>query len=118
MRALYDFITDKYWEPTRLWDSCREECYIISGILPLCCCDFSKGWSTIVSAIDSSLYGWGVCTTTRTKAEISQAGNWNERWRYKRLDPEEWAPRRRVGFAERDPFTDLETARGAAPFLH
>ena len=55
MMALYDFITDKYWEPTRLWDSCREKCYMISGVLPLCYCDFSKGSNTIVSAIDSSL---------------------------------------------------------------
>ena len=59
MRAIYDFITEKYWEPTRLWDSCRKECYMVSVILLLCYCDFSNGWNSIVSAIDSCLYGGG-----------------------------------------------------------
>ena len=61
MRALYQFVEDCDWEPTRLLDSCREECYMIAGALPLRYSDFSKGWNTTVHSIDSSLYGWGVC---------------------------------------------------------
>ena len=98
MRALYQLVEDCFWEPTRLWDSCREECYMIAGVLPLLYSDFSKGWNTTVHSIDSSLYGWGVCCScTRDVREVAEAGRWNERWRYKRLPPEEWAPRRRVG---------------------
>ena len=118
MRSLYDFVTDCYWEPTRLWDSCREECYMIAGVLPLLYSDFSKGWNTTVHAIDSSLFGWGVTSCTRDVAEVAEAGRWNERWRYKRLPPEEWAPRRRVGLDDPDPFADASTALEAPTLPH
>ena len=92
---------------------------MIARILPLCDCDFSKVWNTIVHAIDSSLYGWGTCVATRPRQDVARAGGWNERWRYKCLDPQEWAPCPRVGFFEqsgKDPLSDTATCTEAPHF--
>ena len=112
LRALYDFIRACYWVPTRLWESCRTEAYIAGSILPLCYNDFSKGWTEKVTAVDSSLWGWGACTTTLPATTVASLGAWTETWRYRRLPPEEWAPRRRLDLTTDQPdvFDDIGTA--------
>lgn len=31
-RAPYSFIRERYWQPMRLWDTCRYESWVISGV--------------------------------------------------------------------------------------
>ena len=106
LRALYDFVEGSYWRHSKLWESARYEAYIPAGVLPLCYCDFSKGWCSTVSAVDASPTGWGACTTTLPTTTVASLGEWSERWRFRRLRPEEWAPRRRVQIEPLDALND------------
>lgn len=50
----------------------------------------------ILFCTDASPYGLGICEHAVQNAKAESLGRWNERWRYKRLGPSEWAPRRRA----------------------
>ena len=65
-----------------------------------------------MTAVDSSLWGWGACSTTLPAVSAAALGAWSERWRYKRLPPEEWAPRRRLDLTTTlpDVLSDIGTA--------
>ena len=65
-----------------------------------------------MTATDASTSGWGICRTHRPASEVQALGQWEERWRFRRLRPDEWAPRRRAipAFGELDVLTDPRTA--------
>ena len=65
-----------------------------------------------MTAVDISLWGWGACSTTLPVASAAAHGSWSERWRYKLLLPEEWAPRRRLDLSTTMPdvLSDIGTA--------
>jgi len=108
MRALYDFIAVCYDTPTRLWKSARYECWIMSALTMLLGSDLSRPWSETVTCSDASPWGLGVCEKSVPCDKVAEMGRWQERWRFKRLEPNEWAPRRRA-LGELDEITDPRT---------
>ena len=71
-------------------------------------------WSTRVLTTDASEQGIGVCVKEVEVGEVRDTAQWNEKWRYKRLDPSEWAPRRRA-LGEFPEITDPHTVTPADP---
>ena len=95
-KALYTFITDSYYTRQPLWKSCLHECAIICGIIPLLRANLSSKWGNDIIAFDASPYGWGCCSSQVGAVQAKELGAWRERWRFRRLEPPEWAPRRRA----------------------
>ena len=95
-RALYDFVEACDGKPRRLWPSAAYEVTIMIGLLPLIVSDMSAPWSPTLTATDASSTGYGVCTRDVAHEQAAELGRWSERWRYRRLDPSEWCPRKRT----------------------
>ena len=110
-RAMYAFVKDSYVERTRLWWSCRQECMVVVGILPLIISNIARPWSPRMVTTDASPTGWGICSSLLDPELVATHGRWNERWRFRRLSPDEWAPRKRALALHEavDPFHDLNT---------
>ena len=109
-RKLYDFVQSGC-RPRRLNSEERRECLIFSGILPLLVADLRRPWTTTVTATDASPEGWGVCEREADLQQVQAIGKWQERWRFRRLDPSEWKPRERA--VGGNPFTDAHTVKGS-----
>ena len=62
--------------------------------------------------LDASEDGFGVCTRDLGEAEVEQIGRWNDRWRYRRLPPDQWAPRSRA-LSRLDSLYDIVSVRGS-----
>lgn len=108
-RKLYDFV-EKQEGPRRLNASEREEALVFVGLIPMLVADMRRPWSDTLLATDASPDGYGICESP-VAAGVSRAlGTWNERWRYRRLPPEQWAPRKRA--IGRDVFNDVVTVLG------
>ena len=108
-RRLYDFV-DKAVGPRRLnRDECNE-CWVFIGIIPMLIGDMRREWSDTITATDASPSGFGVCERCTTTGAAHELGKWSERWRFRRLPPEMWAPRKRA--TGKDVFTDLSTVVG------
>lgn len=88
----------------------RQECYIFAGIVPLLHADLRRPWGNDVHCTDASPDGFGICSMTASLSEVSHVGRWNERWRYRRLPPEQWQPRKRALGA--DLLGDISTVVG------
>ncbi|CAK0845583.1 unnamed protein product, partial [Prorocentrum cordatum] len=110
LRASYVFIRDCCWTPRPLWGSVCRELVACSSRAPLLSGNFGRPWSTSALASDASGSGWGVMEAGSDSKEVKEIGRWNERWRYERLPPSEWAPRRRALAAELDPLVDPVTS--------
>ena len=95
-RSLYTFVHDSYMYKQPLWESARREALIAAGLLPLVGADLRRRWHPEITTTDASTTGWGICKTRRPVSEVESMGVWNERWRYRRLAPNERAPRRRA----------------------
>lgn len=108
-RRLYDFVHSGS-SPRRLNHAERLECEIFSGIIPLLVGDLRRQWSDVITASDASPSGWGLCEMDSSPVVAQLHGRWQERWRYKRLDPGEWRPRERA--LHRDPFSDPFSVKG------
>ena len=108
-RRLYDFV-EHCKVPRRLTSQERQECLVFAGLIPLLFADLRKQWSNTLFCTDASPDGYGVCCREVERSTAESLGRWNERWRFKRLGPEEWAPRRRA--LGRDPFVDGITVVG------
>jgi hypothetical protein len=66
-----------------------------AAILPLIIADLQRDWSDVVSCVDASKSGIGIVAGGAVSEDVRRCGRWHERWRYKRLPPEEWQPRKR-----------------------
>ena len=95
-RAIYNFIRDCYCMPTRVWPSVRYECISMSNIVMHLRANWSRPWSDIATCSDASPNGIGVGERVASVTQIASIGRWNEKWRFKRLDPHEWCPRSRA----------------------
>ncbi len=62
-----------------------------------------RPFSRRVVATDASPSGWGICAAELPPEKAAELGRWCERWRFRRLGPDEWAPRRRVEGLNLDP---------------
>ena len=105
MTSLYHFIRDSYWYPQTLWASCRYECWVMASILPILTSDLVRPWSSELVCSDASTSGMGACRTVVEPGVAKALGEWFERWRFRRLDPAEWQPRKRAA-GELDEVTD------------
>ncbi|CAK9019752.1 1 [Durusdinium trenchii] len=103
LRRLYDFIHSGC-QPRRLNHQEQQECRIFSGIVTLLVGDLRRQWSSVITASDASPSGWGICELESSPLVAQLHGRWQERWRYRRLDPGEWRPAKRA--LHRDPFSD------------
>lgn len=112
MRALYTFISDSYLTPQRLWDSCRYEAWIMSAICMHLQTSLDAPWSQTCRASDASGSGMGVRAASFSEDAVADVGKWREKWRFKRLSPTEWAPRKSA-LDELDELTDPRTVVGA-----
>ena len=108
-RRLYDFV-EHCRVPRRLTSQERQECLVFAGLIPLLFADLRKQWSNTLFCTDASPDGYGVCCREVERSTAESLGRWNERWRFKRLGPEEWAPRRRA--LGRDPLVEGITVVG------
>lgn len=108
-RSCYDFI-EKGGESRMLNRRERQECTVFAGLIPLLYANIRRPWSEDLFCTDASPQGYGICERQLGCEAVGQLGRWNERWRFRRLPPEEWAPRRRaMGL---DPIADVETVLG------
>ena len=107
-RHLYDFVQSDA-SPRALNTSEKREVRIFIGLVPLLFGNMRLGWSTTVTCTDASTTGYGICESHLDRADVQQTGRWQERWRYKHLDPEHWQPRKRA--TGRDVLGDVRTAR-------
>ena len=96
--------------PRRLTSQEHQECLVFAGLIPLLFADLRKQWSNTLFCTDASPDGYGVCCREVERSTAESLGRWNERWRFKRLGPEEWAPRRRA--LGRDPLVEGITVVG------
>ena len=94
-RYLYDFVEHAV-EPRFLLPHERDECLMFAGIVPLLFSDMRLPWCPIITATDASPTGFGICELLASQEDAAQLGGWNERWRFRRLAPEHWAPRSRT----------------------
>ena len=94
-RHLYDFV-QKGGHARFLNKQEQGECYNFSGLLPMLVASMRRSWSDVVVITDASPDGYGICERQLDTQTVADIGRWQERWRYKRLPPEDWAPRRRA----------------------
>lgn len=104
-RYLYDFVHNGDG-PRALRPSEVHECKIFAGILPLLYSNMRR----TITCTDASPEGYGICSLDAGCDVARSLGCWQERWRFRRLAPEEWKPRARAtGW---DPFRDASTFCG------
>ncbi len=108
-RYLYDFVQHGDG-PRPLRPSEVHECKIFAGILPLLFSDMRRQWRSTIICTDASPEGYGICSLDAGSDVARSLGRWQERWRFRRLAPEEWKPRSRA--SGWDPFRDASTVRG------
>ena len=87
-------------------EKAAEEVYIVASILPLLISHLGNPWNDLVVAMDASPSGLGVCCAKVDVDVIKENAACSQRWRYRWLRHEEWAPRARVQDV-------LETARSS-----
>ena len=97
-RSLYDFVERHKDSGGRHWLQGREiqECKNFVGLIPLLFTSLRRHWSPIVTCTDASPDGYGVVESVLEPKDVSSLGRWHEKWRFKRLPPEDWNPRRRA----------------------
>ena len=95
-RAAYTFIRDSYHTRQILWPSVRREMLVAAGLMPLLAAHLDLPWSPFVHTTDACMSGWGSCKGWVGAEVAKNHGQWSERWRFRRLTPEEWCPRRRA----------------------
>lgn len=92
LRAVYDFVRDAYLAPTKLWPPCRYDRWIMGSLVMLLSSDLDRPWAEEIVASDAAVSVRGVCRLDASLSEVADAEGWQERWRFKRLPPEQWAP--------------------------
>ena len=126
-RALYDFVESQA-DPRPLNRRERQEVSIFIGLIPLLVGDLRRGWSESILCTDASPHGYGVCQREIKQQQVREVGRWQDKWRFRHLDPAEWRPRQRaaglsgladwetvLGMMEVDSIDDLYTYNGYFP---
>ena len=107
-RRLYDFVQSDCL-PRFLTSVEKEEVRNFIGLMPLLYGNIRLQWSDTVTCTDASPFGYGICERSAELQQVRNIGRWQERWRFKHLDPANWKPRERV--QGRDVLGDIRTAR-------
>ncbi|CAK0837412.1 unnamed protein product [Prorocentrum cordatum] len=108
LRACYEFTRVAGKNHIDLWASVQYEFWLMAAVLPVLSSDMSLGWAGEVWATDACKSGYGACKRILSSREVGDIGRWNERWRFRRLQPSEWAPRARA-LGEFDAVVDPRT---------
>eukprot|EP00438_Fugacium_kawagutii_P007991 Skav234597 [mRNA] locus=scaffold5214:85992:100513:- [translate_table: standard] len=106
-RHLYDFIENGITRHLNLGE--KREVQIFIGLVPLLVGDLRRDWSSTIHCTDASPYGYGICERNMEQSAVKSLAQWQERWRFKHLSPDEWQPRKRSQGL--DPLWDWDTAR-------
>eukprot|EP00438_Fugacium_kawagutii_P025119 Skav230792 [mRNA] locus=scaffold312:103074:108500:+ [translate_table: standard] len=106
-RALYDYV-EAAPKPRMFNKKERREVLNFVGLVPLLVCEMRRPWHTDVTCTDASPSGFGICQTTLDKQSVQEMGKWQDRWRFRHLDPAEWRPRMRTQGL--DPIRDAATS--------
>ena len=85
LSSVYAFAHTVGQKPQKLWPSVRKELILVRDLLPLFRARVNIGWTTHVTASDSSPWGFGVCSRELPVIDVKSIGQVSERWRY-RLD--------------------------------
>ena len=88
----------------------QQECYIFAGLVPLLFADLRRPWCEDIHITDASPDGYGICCMKSNEEEVQHVARWNERWRYRRLPPDQWQPRQRA--LGKDVLGDVTTITG------
>jgi hypothetical protein len=97
LHAAYVFIkTAPLARRVFLWPSVRRELQLILALLPLGVAELGRPWADKVWAVDASPQGYGVVEGSWDAATVGAVGRHRERLRFKRLGPEDGAPRERA----------------------
>ena len=88
----------------------QQECYIFAGLVPLLFADLCRPWCEDIHTTDASPDGYGICCMKSNEEEVQHVARWNERWRYRRLPPDQWQPRQRA--LGKDVLGDVTTITG------
>ena len=107
-RSLYDFV-EAAPKPRRLNGKERREVLNFVGLVPLLVGELKRPWSTTISCSDASPEGYGVCQRQLDKQCVHELGSWQDRWRFRHLEPGLWRPRERAQGL--DSLGDFRTAR-------
>ena len=94
-RSLYDYV-EAAPIPRPLNKKERQEVRTFIGLVPLLVGEMKRPWSTTISCSDSSPEGYGVCQRHLEKDRVHELGSWQDRWRFKHLEPSLWRPRERA----------------------
>ena len=109
LKSVYVFVREHYWVPKPVYRSVAHELMVAAGLLPVLSGNLGRSWSSEVGATDAATNGWGMCERKLDPGQVRAIGVWNERWRFRRLEPSEWAPRRRAFDPPPDPILDPST---------
>lgn len=93
-RSLYDMVEARP-NPRKLKPREIREVKIFVGLIPLLYGDLRKSWCEHVLCTDASPFGYGVCQRDLEVQHVKQIGQWQDKWRFRHLDPSEWRPRQR-----------------------
>ena len=80
--ASYAFVQKAGKEAWRIWPAVRQEFQRFRGLLALCSSDWTRQWSTCVTASDASESGFGIATPIWPKHIVAGCGRTTERSRF------------------------------------
>ena len=75
---------------------------MVHNLLPLAAASLKATWSTTVTAFDASKVGFGVVEAEWERAQCSEVGRWDDRWRFK------FGPTRPRAHALKDLYPEFE----------
>ena len=83
--ASYAFVQKAGKEAWRIWSAVRQEFRHFRGLLALCSSDWTRQWSSYVTASDASESGFGIATSVWPRHIVAGCGRTTERSRFKRI---------------------------------
>eukprot|EP00971_Amphidinium_carterae_P192384 3817405-Amphidinium_carterae.1 len=73
-----------------VWANVRKELHCIRVLIPFMFRDLRSVWSDCAYMVDASPSGLCVMSRMGSPEDNAQEGRWQERWRFKRLPPDQW----------------------------
>ena len=80
----YDYIACCYDRPQKLWPGVAHELRIASGLFIFCRSELDRPWWPKALMVDASLSGYLVAERAAESGLVRDAGEWDERWRFRR----------------------------------
>ena len=113
--TVYKFVRSMYHSAAPLWKSCRDELQAFPGALPLLSADWRLPWNGEVYSVDSSSFGYGVCTSGWPSERVADVARVSERSRFRRMRGGPSAREHALKLSHADPFKEPLTAFSLMP---